>query len=171
MMFMVWGHQRVVLREVASVEPGVGVFPGSVDDEPAEDTLRDEVENGVGDSLASDAKLVGALSKDPDDGVEEPSENGEVGDNVVVVEKPDVWQVGGVRAPDAGQEQASSAVVHTVVDGCVAETADVVKDGDEGENGEAVEDPLLATVDGGGNEAGRNHEDVREEEEVPDLVG
>jgi len=46
----------------------------------------------------------------------------------------------------------------------------VVDDGNEGKDGEAEEHPLFRTANGGANEAGDDHEDVVEEEVVPDVV-
>jgi len=138
----------------------VRVFPRGVHDEPAKDTLGDEVEDGVRDGLGSNAHLIGALSEDPDDGVEAPSEDSEVADDLVVVEEPDVREPVAVFdhvhvmslapfvvvARAVLPEKASRRVVQAVVESLVAELADVVQNGNEGEDGEAVVDPLFAAV-------------------------
>jgi len=142
------------------------VFELSVANDPSEDTLGDEVKNSVDDGFTSDTKRAGTFGEDPNDGVHEPGDDGEVSDDTVGVVEPeegkDLALVGG---------ETGKGIEECCVDDLVAEDADVVQDGDEGKDGEAEEDPLLAAADGGGDAARDDHDDVGEEEEVPDLVG
>merc|ERR1719258_327216 len=141
------------------------------DKDEAEASLGDDVKNGVEDGFAVGGDGAGAFSKDPDDGVEGPRGDGEAHDVVVGHDEVDVGKERadtGVGAED--RSNVAFAVVHVVVNSTVLALAKVVDDGDEGEDGEAEEDPLVAAADGGADEAGDDHEHVVEEEVVPDVV-
>merc|ERR1719375_2477663 len=61
---------------------GRGIVAGADDDE-TEHGLGDDVKDGVGEGLLVGGKAVVALGHEPDHGVEDPGDDGDVGDLVV----------------------------------------------------------------------------------------
>merc|ERR1719329_943584 len=143
-----------------------GVSLGSADDE-AEPSLGDHVKHSVEDGFAVGGDGAGAFGKDPDDGVQAPGKDGQAHGVVEADKEPDVREYSTVLELDL---LVASSIVDVVVDGTVLALAEVVDDGEEVEQGESEEDPLVRGADGGANEAGGDHEDVLEEEEVPHVV-
>merc|ERR1719247_533392 len=130
-------------------------FAEVVDDDEAEHGLGNDVERGVADGLSIGGHLAGAFSEDPDDGVEEPGDHGDVHGSAVA-------------AQAAVTEHAKIAVdVVTVLQELrtAVPLAKGGEDGDETKNRKAEEDPLLARADEGTNETTDDHEDVNEDEE------
>jgi len=139
------------LLEDLQVQVVLVVDGAGVKDEQAEEALGNDVENGVENGLAVYGEDGGSLGKDPDDGVEEPGEDGEVGDVGVVPEEEDV--------------------VEAEVNGSGLELADEVEDGNEAEHREGEEEPLPAVADDGGDETGDDHEHVHEEDVGHLVIG
>jgi hypothetical protein len=139
------------LLEDLQVQVVLVVDGAGVKDEQAEEALGNDVENGVENGLAVYGEGGGSLGKDPDDGVEEPGEDGEVGDVGVVPEE--------------------EHVVEAEVDGSGLELADEVEDGDKAEHGEGEEEPLPAVADKGGNEASNDHKNIHEEDVGHLVIG
>jgi len=107
---------------------------------PSEAGLGDDVEDGVEDGFGVGRDGGGTFGKDPHDGVEEPGDNNEV---------------------DGLLQNLVAHVVELSV-----ESAQLEKDGDEAKHGESEEDPLFAAADEGTDEAGDDHEEVKEVDEV-----
>jgi len=132
--------------QVIFVVDGAGV-----EDEQTEEALGNDVKDSVEDGLAVYGQSVGAFGEDPDDGVEEPGEDGEVGDVGVVPEEEDV--------------------VEAEVSGSGLELANEVEDGDEAEHGKGEKEPLPAVAYDGGDETGDDHEHIHEEDVGHLVIG
>ena len=118
----------------------------------AEEGLGDDVKDGVDDDFTVNAEGASTFGNDPDDGVAEPGHGGEVSLHAAVVPEEE-------------------GVVKSGVNSAAAEPADVVDDGDEAKDGEGEEDPLVAVLNDGGDEASDDHEDVSEEQVDENVVG
>jgi len=113
---------------------------GVADEMPSEGGLGNDVKNGVKDRFSVGRDGGSAFSKNPHDGVEEPSDNNEVAS--LVEDVP-------VHMGELGRGRAQLA-----------------KDGDEAKDGETEESPFLAAADKRANKTGNDHEEVKEVDEV-----
>jgi len=103
------------------------------DDEP-EGRLGNDVKHSVANCLGVGAQGAGAFGKDPDDGVEEPGEDGDVHESF-----------------------EGLFVLHF---DSFPKRAEEPQDGDEAKHGEAEEDPFFSTAHERADEASNDHEHV-----------
>jgi len=173
------------------------VADGSVDgpvvvgDDEGEETLGDNVKHGVADGFGVAADRSSAFGKDPNNGVEEPTDNREgqtVGSVANTLAKPDGESGIGSGTAGDGASERGGCVADDVLSSERVESYDVggaggehflgplesselgaesPNDGDEGKHTEAPEDPLLAAADEGTDETGDDHDEVHEEDHVP----
>merc|ERR1711924_550588 len=101
--------------------------------------------DGVGKGLLVGSKAVVALSSEPDNGVEDPGDNGDVGD--LVVESGGLSGGGGLEVVEGHENRH------------------------EHDHAEAPEVVLLLALEESANEARDNHEDVNANEEVDGVGG
>jgi len=103
-------------------EASADVIRASLDKNKAKERLGEDVKDGVADGFGLRADGAGAFSKDPDDRVEEPGDDGD-GDDLIVL----------------------SLEVVGVVE-LFTELPDEIHDGEEAEHGEAEENPLVVAT-------------------------
>jgi len=130
-------------------------------DHEAEERLGKDVKHSVGNGLSVGRQLVGALGKDPDDGVERPEDHGEV--HGVLEARPHVEQEVVLDEFFLLHGRGVGAKIRLIASMIlVVPSAELPKDGEEAKHGEAPEGPLRVVAQKGANETGDDHEHINE---------
>jgi len=162
----------VVIVKLVTTAPGIldaATLHGN--NNKAKPSLGDHVKHSVEDGFTVGGDGASAFGEDPDDGVEGPSEDSESNDVIEATEEPNVGGNGtGDVTPGESRHNVACGIVDVVVDDMVLAVAEVVDDGEEVEHGEGEEDPPIRVAYSGANESGSNHENVLEEEVVPNVI-
>jgi len=160
----------VVKQDLGLLEVHHAVLLGK-GDQVAEGRLGNYVKDSVEDGFAVGGDDASAFGKDPNNGVNGPDEDKEVGGSLEGKPKPDVRNSGTENTVKGNLlNNIAILVVDLGVKLSLHLSADVVKDGDEVEHGESKKDPLVGGAGGGADEASSDHENVLEEEVGPGVV-